>query len=145
MATDDSIICHRNFVCWITKATDAHSGVCNTSFPQPQRLWKCTTVLRYMYIAFLVSSEMKRTQLYKIHNVIYSYQFYTIPFEGDCIIPNIFSEFLFTRRSFHTCYFALYISLCIESYEKLLIAGTLTVNVVEKKKIIQIPCMYLPY
>jgi len=45
-ATDDCTLCHMGFVCWITKATNAHSEyLILSAFPQQQWLRKLTPVL----------------------------------------------------------------------------------------------------
>jgi hypothetical protein len=57
-ATDENIIWRMRIACWITKATDKHSElVILTAFPQQQCLRKRTSMLRYMYIASLVTYE----------------------------------------------------------------------------------------
>ena len=44
------------FVCWITKATDTHSEyVIPTAFPRQQWLRERALILRYTYIACLVT------------------------------------------------------------------------------------------
>ena len=48
--------------CWITKATDTHSEyVILIAFTQQQWLRERTSMLRYMYIASLVSSKLGST------------------------------------------------------------------------------------
>jgi hypothetical protein len=66
-ATDDSIIRLMRFVCWITKATGTHSEyVILIAFPQQQRLFECTLILR-LYVHCLSSlmllSNMSATKL----------------------------------------------------------------------------------
>jgi hypothetical protein len=54
-ATDDNVIRHMLFACWITKATDTHSEyVICIAFPQQQWLLERASILHYMYIACLV-------------------------------------------------------------------------------------------
>ena len=61
-ATDYNIIRCMRFVCWITKATDTHSDyVTLIAFTEQQWLRKRTSVLRYTYIASLVSSKLGST------------------------------------------------------------------------------------
>jgi len=56
-AANDNIVWHMHVVCWITKATDAHSEyVILIAFPLQQGLHKCTSVLCYTSIAHLDSS-----------------------------------------------------------------------------------------
>jgi hypothetical protein len=55
-ATDDNIIRHMRFACWITKATDTHSQyIILIAFPRQQWLRERASVLCYAYIACLVS------------------------------------------------------------------------------------------
>jgi hypothetical protein len=45
-ATDDNIIQHMCIACWITKATDTHSGyVILIAFPQQQWSWQRASML----------------------------------------------------------------------------------------------------
>jgi hypothetical protein len=54
-ATDDNIIQHMCFACWITKATDTHAEyVILIAFPQQQWLHKHASMLWYTYSACLV-------------------------------------------------------------------------------------------
>jgi hypothetical protein len=52
LATDDNIIRHVRFACWITKAADTHSE-CVTLIAFQRQQWLCerASMLRYMYIA----------------------------------------------------------------------------------------------
>ena len=53
-ATDDIIIRHVRFACWMTKVTDTHSEYSILlAFPWPQCLCKHSSMLRYMYITCL--------------------------------------------------------------------------------------------
>jgi hypothetical protein len=55
-ATGDNIIRRMRFACWITKATDTHSEyVILIAFPRQQWLRERASILRYTYIACLVS------------------------------------------------------------------------------------------
>jgi hypothetical protein len=55
-ATDDYIIRRMRFSCWITKATDTRlQYAIHITFPRQQWLRERATVLRYTYIACLVS------------------------------------------------------------------------------------------
>jgi hypothetical protein len=54
--TDDNIIQRMRFACWVTKATDTHSEyVILIVLPRQQWLRERVSMLRYMYIACLVS------------------------------------------------------------------------------------------
>jgi hypothetical protein len=54
-ATDNSIIRRMHFACWITKATETHSEfVILIAFPRQEWLRERGSIVRYMYIAFLV-------------------------------------------------------------------------------------------
>jgi hypothetical protein len=53
-AADYSIIRRMRFACWVTKATDT-IRICNTAFLGQQWLFESPSVLRYKYIACLVS------------------------------------------------------------------------------------------
>jgi hypothetical protein len=54
-ATDDNIIRHMRFACWVTKATKTHTEyVILIAFPRQQCLSERASVLRYTYIACLV-------------------------------------------------------------------------------------------
>ena len=54
-ATDDNIIWHMQFACWITRIIDAHSEyVILIAFPQQQSLCEHVSVLHYLYIVSLV-------------------------------------------------------------------------------------------
>jgi hypothetical protein len=54
-ATDDNIIWRMRFACWVT-ARDTHSEyVIHIAFPWQQWLRERVSVLRYTYIAYLVS------------------------------------------------------------------------------------------
>jgi hypothetical protein len=54
-ATDDNIIRHMRFACWIIKATDTHSEyVILIALQRQQFLRERAPVLRYTYIACLV-------------------------------------------------------------------------------------------
>jgi hypothetical protein len=56
--TEDNIILRIRFACWITGATDTHSEyVIRIAFPRQQWLQECASMLRYTYIATLLSSE----------------------------------------------------------------------------------------
>jgi hypothetical protein len=56
-ATDDNIIRHMRFACWITKATDTHSEcVILIAFPRQQWLHERVSMLRCTYTACLVGS-----------------------------------------------------------------------------------------
>jgi hypothetical protein len=55
-ATEDNIIRRMRFAYWITKATDTHSEyIILIAFPRQQWLHKRASMLRYTYIACLVS------------------------------------------------------------------------------------------
>jgi hypothetical protein len=55
-ATDNNIIWRMRFACWITKATDTHSQyIMLIAFPRQQWLRESTPMLRYTYIACLVT------------------------------------------------------------------------------------------
>jgi hypothetical protein len=55
-ATDGNIIWSMYFLCWITKATDTHSEyVILIAFSRQQYLRERATMLRYAYIACLVT------------------------------------------------------------------------------------------
>jgi hypothetical protein len=57
-ATDDNIIWHMHFACWITKATDTHSEyVIIIAFLRQQWLHKRASVLCCTYIACLVVQQ----------------------------------------------------------------------------------------
>jgi hypothetical protein len=54
-ATDDNIIWHMRFVCWITEITDTHPEyVTLIAFPKQQLLCEHVSVLHYLYIVSLV-------------------------------------------------------------------------------------------
>ena len=56
-ATEDNIIWRMRIACWIPQATDTHSEyVILIAFPQQRRLHELPSILRYTYIACLVSS-----------------------------------------------------------------------------------------
>jgi len=54
-ATDDNIVRRMRVACWITKATDTHSGqVILIVFAVQQWLCERASVLRHTYLAYLV-------------------------------------------------------------------------------------------
>jgi hypothetical protein len=54
-ATDDNITRRMRFACWITKATDTHSGyVILIALPRQERLRERASMLRYTYTVRLV-------------------------------------------------------------------------------------------
>jgi hypothetical protein len=58
-ATDDYIIRHMRFTCWITTTKDTHSEyVMLITFPQKQWLRERASVLRYAYITCLVNFKL---------------------------------------------------------------------------------------
>ena len=59
--TDDDIIWRVLIACWVTKATDTHSlYAILIAFPRQIWLRERALVLRYTYLACLVSSEFAR-------------------------------------------------------------------------------------
>jgi hypothetical protein len=59
-ATDDNIIRRMRFACWIAKATDTHSQyVILIAFTRQQWLRERALMLRYTYIACLVSKDFR--------------------------------------------------------------------------------------
>jgi hypothetical protein len=57
-ATDDSIILRMRFACRIIKATDTHTVyVILIAFPRQLRLCERVSILRYIYIASLLSNK----------------------------------------------------------------------------------------
>jgi hypothetical protein len=59
-ATDDNIIKLMHFACWTTKTTNSHSEyVILIAFPLQKWLHKCTSMLRYTHIAYLVLFEFR--------------------------------------------------------------------------------------
>ena len=73
-ATDNNIIWSMRVACWITKATDTHSGyVIVTSFARQQWLRERASMLRYTSIAsltlFHLPTATSRAQLLDIHTI----------------------------------------------------------------------------
>jgi len=57
--TDENIMRRMRFACWITKATNTHSEyVTPVAFPRQQWFHKRASMLRYMYTACLVTTEV---------------------------------------------------------------------------------------
>jgi len=51
--------------CWIPKATETHSEyVILIAFPLQQRLPECASVLRYTYIACVVTRDLDKCQVF---------------------------------------------------------------------------------
>jgi hypothetical protein len=63
-ATDDNIVWSMRIACWITKATDAHSKYA-ILIVFPRQVWLCerASVLRYTYIACVVTTGSPRLTL----------------------------------------------------------------------------------
>jgi hypothetical protein len=66
-ATDDNIIQHMRFACWISKATDTHSVyVIHITFRRQQWLCERASILHYTYIPCLVCNRKAASVLWVI-------------------------------------------------------------------------------
>ena len=67
-ATDDNTTQRMRLACWVTKATDTHSQcLILTAFSRQQWLRERATILRYTYIASLVSSTPVEKAVITLH------------------------------------------------------------------------------
>jgi hypothetical protein len=74
-ATGDNIIQHMNIACWITKATDTRSWcVILPDFPLQQWLHERASILRYTYIACVVTNTVG-TQNFCDHRETYLHMY----------------------------------------------------------------------
>jgi hypothetical protein len=86
-ATDENIIQHMHFACWITTATDTHSEyVVLIAFPQQQWLHERTSMQRFMYTACLVYYlSFPKTDNYTKHENLHFLFLYTYENSSICI------------------------------------------------------------
>jgi len=69
-------------VCWITKATDRHSALCNNVVPLQQWLHERAPILRDTYIAFLLISLIGKISV-KVYK--YAYMKFANPLSLYCL------------------------------------------------------------
>jgi hypothetical protein len=99
-ATDDNIIWHMCFACWVTKATDTHiEYLILVAFPRQQWLLEHVSMLCYTCIACLVFYCTGR-EMWSVKTGIWSTQ--VSGFSSLCKGQHIFFLFCFLKRLYHT-------------------------------------------
>jgi hypothetical protein len=89
-ATDDNVLRRMRVACWITKAANTRSYYIRHCFSTQRLLGECASILRYTYIASLVSCSFR----YYLPFCLLVF-FFTISAYIQCFPSSLLSSFLF--------------------------------------------------